>query len=209
MSSTRRPCYTGRAAARDSRNRLALRARRASAAARSVPNREGSVGLGHAPASANHRQDIDHLPVARRQGWPLGCLGRVPGVRRPDRRQCQPWAICGPARGIYPGHPSSSVGQLSAGRTTVGRVAPARNEQPTAAQAKMSPARPPLAPPGPQSERARAGLVRLEGHDSHPAPLRIRDNHAFRPLRLPETSSADHHPSERGGRGRPSAFHHP
>jgi hypothetical protein len=129
-----------------------------------------------------------------------GAASTVPPVfsRRPDRRRGQPWAICGPARGIYSGDPSASVAQLPATLAAVGRVAPGRNEQPTATCAERAPACPPLAPPRPQPERARARrFVHFRRHDATCA-LRLGEKYALRALRLPETSTADRHPSKRG-----------
>ena len=73
----------------------------------------------------------------------------------------------------------------------------------------MSPTCPPLPPPGPLPERPWARrFVHLRRHDETCA-LPLGEKYALRALRLPETSSADPHPSERGRRGRPSAFHGP
>jgi hypothetical protein len=64
-----------------------------------------------------------------------------------------------------PGRLSLAVALLTAGARAELGVAPARNEKPTATDAKLSPACPPLATPLPLPARAHAQLVRFQGHD--------------------------------------------
>src|ERR1700722_263811 len=157
-------------------------------------------------AGAENSNRLDFYPInalTSKPRLPRAGLWAAPGAasarppvfsRRPDRRRGQPWAICGPARGIYSGDPSASVAQLLATLAAVGRVAPGRNEQPTATCAERAPACPPLAPPRPQPERARARrFVHFRRHDATCA-LRLGEKYALRALRLPETSTADRHP---------------